>query len=142
MWTMSSNERDKDLKVLSHAIVDALARNDDVMSMLSDLKERNVIDSSTLLGLALKINDLLEISGTAFTNESLRADSDDNEEVSLTKPTDVARKPVQAVSENLESKTVGMIDGRKLSKNEVAFQEWVNGQFDEKGWLSSSGLIW
>jgi hypothetical protein len=33
------------------------------------------------------------------------------------------------------------IDGRRLSKREVDFEEFVNGRFDSETWLKKNGLI-
>ena len=33
------------------------------------------------------------------------------------------------------------IDGRKLNKSEIAFEEYVNEQFDTEDWLRKNGLI-
>lgn len=135
---MSAHDKDKELKELSHAIVDALTHNGDVMGMLADLKERKVIDSTTLLGLALKISDLLEISGMAFTDDevSLRRRLKEGASAPATE-----RALAPAVKEPSVEGTA-MIDGRKLSNREIAFEEWSRERFDEKDWLKDQGLIW
>ena len=142
---MRRQDREKELQELSHAIVEALTHNGDVMTLLADLKEREVIDSSTLLGLALKISDLLELSGMAFTQEDIAEE-----------PQAMIEKKVAENDTSGEAKTekflgdIGgeikdeeaIIDGRELTENEVTFQEWSNDHFDEKEWLKNRRLIW
>ena len=123
-------DKEKELKELSQSIVEALAANEEVMSHLTDLKERGVIDPTTLLGLALKVDELLQISGVAFTHD---ADHHDQETKELTGEVE------EAVMAQEESDAT--IDGRKLSPQEVAFQEWAASQFDEKSWLKDLGLM-
>jgi hypothetical protein len=136
----NNKEREKELRELSEAIVEALTRNEEVMGLLTDLKERKVIEASTLLGLALKVNDLLEISGVAFTQDELEENRRIQSKAiaeSLTEAVIEAEEKEAALREEGEA----TIDGRKLSKSEVAFQEWAAEKFDEKEWLRSMGLI-
>ena len=145
---MRRQDREKELQELSHAIVEALTHNDDVMALLADLKEREVIDSSTLLGLALKISDLLELSGMAFTQEDVAegpsAIIENN--VAENDPSGEAKteKFLGNISQEIKSEEAeeAIIDGRELSENEIAFQEWSNDNFDEKEWLKNTRLIW
>ena len=139
---MRKQDREKELHELSQAIVEALTHNEDVMSQLADLKLRDVIDSSTLLGLALKISDLLELSGIAFTQEdiveepsALIGDGDENNDQNDDTDT-------EKFAGDINEEEDAIIDGRELSSNEVAFQEWANNKFNEKEWLKSARLIW
>ena len=129
-------KKEKDLKDLSQLIVTALTRDESVMSALADLKKRKVIEQSTLLGLALKINDLLELAGTSVTGpESANQDE---------KPLSIQSEPVTPDSRPFQPslKVKSMIDGKELSYQEAQFQEWAIAKFDEKQWLKKSGLIW
>lgn len=144
---MRHQDREKELKELSHAIVEALTHNDDVMALLTDLKERQVIDSSTLLGLALKISDLLELSGIAFTQEDV--EKAQNEMFKDNKPateSGAAESKEDDIDTKLfaeaEKDELSMIDGHRLTESEAAFQEWANGKFDEKEWLKNARLLW
>ena len=145
---MRHQDREKELQELSHAIVEALTHNDDVMALLADLKEREVIDSSTLLGLALKISDLLELSGMAFTQEDIAeeppamienkvAENDQSDEAET-------KRFIGDISHEIKGDEAedAIIDGRELSENEIAFEEWSNDKFDEKEWLKNTRLIW
>ncbi|HEB72994.1 MAG TPA: hypothetical protein ENI77_10290 [Nitrospirae bacterium] len=131
---MDNKRREKELKELSHIIVDALSNNKEVVRHLNDLKKRKVIDSSTLLGLALKVCDLLNIPGAAFAHEDINisrrqgktgASSDD------TVATDKTTCQLKAV-----------VDGKELTPSERQFQRWAMENFDEKKWLGKIGVIW
>jgi len=131
---MDNKKREKELKELSHIIVEALSGNQEVVSHLNDLKERKVIDSSTLLGLALKINDLLEISGTAFAQK-------DKNNARRERKTEAHASDTTATAETVcELKT--MVDGKELTASEREFQRWAMENFDEKKWLRKIGVIW
>lgn len=131
---MNNKKREKELKELSQIIVDALTSNREVINHLSDLKERKVIDSSTLLGLALKINDLLEISGTAFAQKDR---SRSKREVK----TEISRGDTATTGETAR-KLNASIDGRELTPSQREFERWAMEKFDEKKWLRKAGIIW
>lgn len=131
---MSAKDRENELRELSQVIIEALTHNEDVMAHLADLKERNIIDSQTLLGLALKISDLLELSGMAFTQEEVQN--------SLAANSGETKPPMLPASNKKEKNDFEEIDGRKLSNNEIDFQEFTASKFDEKEWLQKTGLIW
>jgi len=129
-------KRDRDLKDLSQLIVTALTKDEAVMNALADLKDRKVIEPSTLLGLALKINDLLELSGTTLTGD----------EVELMREKESAKEaeldPVLRSEAPPLVKTRAIIDGRQLSYEEILFEEWAIAKFNEKLWLKKAGLTW
>ena len=127
-----NQDKEKELRELSQSIVEALAANEEVMSHLSDLKERGIIDPSTLLGLALKVDDLLQISGVAFMQDTDPAPKELVGEV----------EAAIAAEEEAETSLDTTVDGRKLSTSEVAFTEWAASRFDEKQWLKELGLLY
>jgi hypothetical protein len=130
-------KREKDLKDLSQLIVSALTRDEGVMSALADLKKRKVIEPSTLLGLALKINDLLELSGATISEEEA-------EETAGKTPSageGPAKAPIGTQSRPV-ARVKAMIDGRELSYQETLFEEWAIANFNEKEWLKKTGLAW
>lgn len=124
---MDGKSNDKELKALSHAIMEAITGNEDVMAMLNDLKQRNVVDSSTLLGLALRIGEIIEISGMTFKQD------------------EIEEKQTQLDTSDMEGEAqvpaYELIDGRELSAKEAAFQTWSAERFDERAWLKKMGLI-
>jgi len=128
---MENKKHEKELKELSQVIVDALTRNEDVMNYLAELKDRNIIDSSTLLGLALKVNDLLEISGSVISKQDGAHSSAGRQ-----------AKAGPRTRPESENDPKELIDGKKLSDRQIAFEKWASDRFDEKGWLKKSGIIW
>lgn len=133
---MDKSKREKELKELSRMITDALTHSEEVMAYLADLKKRNIIDSSTLLGLALKVNDLLVISSQAYPQpaeergaEQTRAIAAPREQAARSAERDTAARKQQ-------------IDGRELTRAEIDFEEWSRSKFDQAAWLRDVGLIW
>jgi hypothetical protein len=125
---------EKELKALSHEIMGAITENEKVMATLKDLKERGIVDSSTLLGLALRIGEITEVAGMTFQQEELGEQSASLDAASATSVNpNLPAAPAQSAYE--------MIDGRVLSPKEAVFQNWSADQFDERAWLKRVGLI-
>ncbi|VAX24190.1 hypothetical protein MNBD_NITROSPINAE03-750 [hydrothermal vent metagenome] len=131
---MDNKKREKELKELSHIIVDALSNNREVVSHLNDLKERKVIDSSTLLGLALKVCDLLNIPGAAFAQEDIN--------ISGRKRETGISSDDKAGADETARQLKAVVDGKELTPSQRQFQRWAMENFDEKKWLSKIGVIW
>ncbi len=110
---MRDNEKDnKELDGLSRAITKALLKSKDVLGILFDLKKRNMIEPSAMLALIIKVNDFINTAEKSL---------EDNPN---------------------ESKPKGdYIDGRILTKNEAAFEEYISDKFDETEWLKKYGII-
>ncbi|VAX20283.1 hypothetical protein MNBD_NITROSPINAE02-2196 [hydrothermal vent metagenome] len=129
---MDEKKNSKELKALSHAITEALLQNEEVMNLLADFKDRKIVDPNTLMGVAFKISDLLEIYDVTVSET-------DGEMASVQQTRKRKRKEtdIQKITKLRE-----IIDGRDLSKNEIAFQEWLIERFDDKNWLKGERLIW
>lgn len=125
-------DRDNELKKLADAVIETLKSNKKVLSLMAELRDKNVVDSATLLSLHFKINELLEISCATMSEEELEAQGVYERQS--------APKQKKAKSEEQEPRET--IDGRDLSENEIAFQEWVSERFDEENWLKKTKLIW
>lgn len=128
---MDNKKREKELKRLSEVIIESLTHDEEVINFLADLKDRKVIDSSTLLGLALKISDLLEISGNAYAQEK--------KDYSEVRP---KSKPVNELLSAPDEEEKAIVDGKKLTASEIAFEKWAMEKFNEKKWLRKAGIIW
>ncbi|MBI4667223.1 MAG: hypothetical protein HY751_12545 [Nitrospinae bacterium] len=127
---MDGNGNEKELKALSQAIMEAITRNEDVMALLQDLKKRQVVDSSTLLGLALRIGEIIEVSGMMYRQDEI-------EEMTETPMAETGEEKQELVLARRKE----LVDGREQSKNEVSFREWVAERFDERAWLKKARLI-
>ncbi|MGK7346196.1 MAG: hypothetical protein ACNS63_10365 [Candidatus Nitrospinota bacterium M3_3B_026] len=125
-------EKGREIKKLSEAVAEALKNNEKVMSLIAELKERGVVDSETLLSLYLKIGDLLEVSLTTVSREELEKLKTGKQ--AAPKKAEPPREPDDDIHET--------IDGRDLSRNEIAFQEWTAERFNEGNWLKKRRLIW
>jgi len=133
---MKRNERETKFKDLSNAIVNALINDETVMAQLEQLRDRHVIEPGALLGMALKVTELLEISGVTISEDEKKALSgSDKPQKTEAESHDVPPKPSPA-------ETRETIDGRDLTANEIQFQEWVSEKFDAGEWLKKTGLIW
>ncbi|MDH5477945.1 MAG: hypothetical protein OEY50_06415, partial [Nitrospinota bacterium] len=107
-------KKDKNLKDLSQLIVAALTRDEAVMNALLDLKQRKVIEPSTLLGLALKINDLIELSNDKSPDQRIELIQERNDDAAVEAELD----PVLKNPATPPTKPKAMIDGRQLTYDE------------------------
>lgn len=132
---MKKDERET-FKELSESIVNALIKDATVMAQLEDLRDRHVIEPGALLGMALKVTELLEISGITISEDEKNILPD------IEKAQETKSDSPKQISSGETGETKETIDGRDLSTSEVEFQEWTSKQFDTKEWLKKTGLIW
>jgi hypothetical protein len=117
---------DKEYESLNEAIMKALVTSKDVKAVLKDFQSKELINNMSVLNLVLSLE---ELSQLVFSGEH-DFDSEDTEPESSAKP--VAKKKVK-VSPNI-------IDGKALSKNEVLFESFCQGMFDENDWIKKAKL--
>ncbi|MFW2331102.1 MAG: hypothetical protein ACN4E2_02240 [Nitrospinota bacterium] len=136
---MKESDKKKMLDQLSRSIVDALSNDKQVMKMLIELESKDIINSSTVLGLALKVNELKDISGMI-----LSSNEDYDEWIEFAHESNLKDYPKDRGNDNLANKDNGelLIDGSSLTDQEARFQSFASANFDEKKWLRSFKLIW
>ncbi|MBI3599401.1 MAG: hypothetical protein HY097_02010 [Nitrospinae bacterium] len=107
------NERPNEvLNELSKAITNALIKSDEVINMLFDLKKQNMIEPSAKLAFIIKVNDIINIAEKLSEVKSL-----------------------------VSGQKSEYVDGRKLTKNEIAFEDYLSEKFNETDWLKKHGII-
>lgn len=107
------NERpNEELNELSKAITNALIKSDEVINTLFELKRQNMIDPSAKLAFIIKVNDIINIA-----------------------------EKLSEVKSPSSAQGAEHVDGRKLTKNEIAFEEYLSEKFDEADWLKKHGII-
>ena len=109
----------KDLQDLSRAISRAIMNSEEVRETLFRLNRQRLIGSESFLALVLRMVDLVELVEG-------RADRANNASARRT-TTRRRRKSIDA----------RIVDGRRLSTNELAFLKFCQENFDEEEWLRS-----
>lgn len=118
-----SEDSEQDFEKLSKAITDAVMNSEKVKKIVAQIQKKEKICPQSFMVLVLKMQVL---------TESLEMEV---EEDFLDKP------PVKKAGKKKSSERPQYIDGSRLSKKEIEFQEFNSKQFDTENWLKKNGLI-
>ena len=123
-----SQSPERNFEKLSKAITEAVMQSEKVRKIVMEIQENDHICPQSFMVLVLKM-DALAGSGSDSDQVEIEDDLSDN-------------IPPQKCEEKKKPKEQGQyIDGRKLTKNEIKFQEYTKDQFDTENWLRRNGLI-
>lgn len=118
-----SEGSERDFEKLSRAITDAVMNSEDVKKIVAEIQKKEKICPQSFMVLVLKMQVL---------TESLEMEV---EEDFLDTP------PAKKTRKKKSRDRPQYIDGNRLSKKEIEFQEYNNKQFDTQSWLKKNGLI-
>ncbi len=118
-----SSGQDRDYEKLSKAITEAILSSPKVKKIVSEIQQRDDICPQSFMVLVLKLQSLTE----GFEVEVEEAPE---------KPKKKTRRSKKKAAEQTQ-----YIDGEKLSKNEIEFEELISERFDTEEWLKKNGLI-
>lgn len=116
---MEPNSHEKKLEKLSRAITEAILRSGDVRNALLELQKEDLIAAKSFIMLMLRMDGLAELADAIQSSEGGTAGS---------KPAAKKRRSQ-------------FIDGKRLSRSELQFYEYLAKNFDETEWLKENGLI-
>jgi hypothetical protein len=118
-----SSGQDGDYEKLSKAITEAVLSSPKVKKIVSEIQKRDEICPQSFMVLVLKLQSLTE----GFEVEVEEA------------PEKTKKKPRRSKKKTAEE--VQYIDGERLSKKEIEFEEFISERFDAEEWLKKNGLI-
>ncbi len=118
-----SSGQDGDYEKLSKAITEAVLSSPKVKKVVSEIQKRDEICPQSFMVLVLKLQSLTE----GFEVEVEEA------------PKKSKKKPRRAKKKTAEE--AQYIDGARLSKKEIEFEEFISERFDAEEWLKKNGLI-
>lgn len=121
---------DKAYEKLNKAIMDAIISSEDVKTILTDFKQKDMINNLSILNLILSLE---ELSDLVFTEEYCY-------DFEPTSDKDGAKEPQGAVSETRSSPNPYRIDGQNLTPNEILFERFFQKKFDSRKWLKKTGI--
>ena len=124
MSDSDSQSPERDFEKLSKAITEAVMRSEKVRKIVTEIQKNDHICPQSFMVLVLKMD--------ALTDSDKMEIEDDLSENLPPQPSEEKKK----VKEQAQ-----YIDGRKLTKNEIKFQEYTKDQFDTENWLRRNGLI-
>ncbi len=118
-----SHESEPHFEKLSKAITEAVLTSEKVRKTVEEIQKNDEICPQSFMVLVLKMQVL---------TESLELNVEQG---------DIAEKPTTPKkTRKKSSKKSQFIDGRKLSKHEIAFEEFRSKQFNSENWLKKNRL--
>lgn len=118
-----SRGQDGDYEKLSKAITEAVLSSPKVKKIVSEIQQRDDICPQSFMVLVLKLQSL---------TEGLHVEVEEAPENSKRK----SRRTKKKTGEEAQ-----YIDGARLSKKEIEFEEFISERFDAEEWLKRNGLI-
>ncbi len=118
-----SSGQDGDYEKLSKAITEAVLSSPKVKKIVSEIQQRDDICPQSFMVLVLKLQSL---------TEGFEVEVEEAPEKSKKK----SRRTKKKVAEEAQ-----YIDGARLSKKEIEFEEFISERFDAEEWLKRNGLI-
>jgi hypothetical protein len=118
-----SSGQDGDYEKLSKAITEAVLSSPKVQKIVSEIQKRDDICPQSFMVLVLKLQSLTE----GFEVEVEEAPE---------KPKKKSRRTKKKAAEEAQ-----FIDGARLSKKEIEFEEFISEHFNTEEWLKKNGLI-
>lgn len=118
-----SSGQDGDYEKLSKAITEAVLSSPKVKKIVSEIQKRDEICPQSFMVLVLKLQSL---------TEGFDVEVEEAPEKSKKK----ARRTKKKTAEEAQ-----YIDGARLSKKEIEFEEFISERFDAEEWLKKNGLI-
>ncbi len=119
-----SHDSEPEFEKLSKAITEAVMTSEKVKKIVAAIQKNDRICPQSFMVLVLKMQVLTESLELEIEQEGTE------------------KKPVaQKRGHKRTSEKPQYIDGRRLSKREIDFEEFINGRFDSETWLKKNGLI-
>ena len=119
-----SHDSDPEFEKLSKAITEAVMTSEKIRRIVEEIQKKDEICPQSFMVLVLKMQVLTE-------SLELKVEQGNSVEKPVSKKR--SRKKTTEKSQ--------YIDGRKLSKREIDFEEFLNKRFDSESWLRENGLI-
>ena len=122
-----SHDSEPNFEKLSKAITEAVMTSEKVRKIVEEIQKNDSICPQSFMVLVLKMQVLTE-------SLELNIEQDDTVEKLVTPKTTRKKNPKKP------PKKPQYIDGRKLSKHELDFEEFRSKQFDSENWLKKNRL--
>ena len=129
---------DKEFDLLNEAILKAIVSSSDVERVLQHFKSKDLINEMAVVNLIVSLEELFGLMLSEAKNQSTQAlDSPSENRIQEIKnqlggntPKEISSKP----------NTNDLVDGKTLKRNEILFEKYFQGRFNEKQWLKRSKI--
>jgi hypothetical protein len=118
---------DQEYENLNDAILQAIVASTEVQDILVRFKKLNQMDDKAVLNLFLSLDELYQI---------INEESSDPANYKL-EPRAASEKHIKQ-EESSSQKETSLIDGETLTNNEVLFEKFFQGNFNENSWMKKA----
>lgn len=119
---------DKAYEKLNKAIMNAIVSSEEVRTVLADFKEKDMINNLSVLNLILSLE---ELSDLVFSE-------DDSSSYELAVDESAPQKSEK--SSETQAPNPFKVDGKNLTPNEILFERFFQGKFDDSEWLKKARI--
>jgi hypothetical protein len=130
--------QDKEFDLLNEAILKAIVSSSDVERVLQHFKSKDLINEMAVVNLIVSLEELFGLMLSEATKQSAQTlDFPSEKRIYKIKnqldgntPKEISPKP----------NTNNLVDGKILKRNEILFEKYFQGRFNEKQWLKRSKI--
>ena len=129
---------DKEFDLLNEAILKAIVSSSDVERVLQHFKSKDLLNEMAVVNLIVSLEELFGLMLSEAKNQSTQA-LDSQSENRIRK---IKNQPGGNTPKEISSKpnTNDLVDGKTLKRNEILFEKYFQGRFNEKQWLKRSKI--
>ena len=129
---------DKEFDLLNEAILKAIVSSSDVERVLQHFKSKDLINEMAVVNLIVSLEELFGLMLSEAKNQSTQAlDSPSENRIQEIKNQLAGNTPKEISS---KPNTNDLVDGKTLKRNEILFEKYFQGRFNEKQWLKRSKI--
>jgi hypothetical protein len=118
---------DQEYENLNDAILHAIVASTEVQNILARFKKLNQIDNKAVLNLFLNLDESYQL---------IHEESSEPATYKL-EPRTASEKPIKQ-EESSSKKETSLVDGEALTNNEVLFENFFQGNFNENKWMKKA----
>ena len=133
--------QDNEFEQLNDAILKAIISSRDVEKVLQEFKSKELINEMAVVNLILSLE---ELSGLMFSESPVKPiqtmESSEQGQSSKKKLTENQLPEITKKKTSSESSSHYLVDGKLLNRNEILFERYYQGRFNEKKWLKRAKI--
>lgn len=118
---------DQEYENLNDAILQAIVASKEVQKILARFKKLNQMNDKAVLNLFLSLDELYQMINDKHSESASYK----------LEPSTASEEPAEQ-EEKSSLKETNFIDGQSLTKNEVLFEKYFQGKFDENCWMKKA----
>ena len=133
--------QEKEFEQLNDAILKAIVSSRDVEEVLQDFKSKDLINEMAVVNLILSLEELSDLMFSESPDKRMymRKPLEENQPV---KKQRVKSQVVESTTKKnpYASSSHYLVDGKVLSRNEILFERYYQGRFNERQWLKRAKI--